>query len=181
MLHTKFLNPRVAEGRIRMSHAKSLSPPAVTAETAEHAVAIASRFLIRYGLVVVLAWIGVGHYATPAAIQPLIAHSPPLSWLYSIFNVHTLGYALGSTEIFAALLMALRPLWPRVSAVGSVFGVLLFCSTISFLFTTPGVFTGGPVLSMLGEFLIKDIVLLGVSLWTLGDSLGAHRQTRPAS
>lgn len=164
-----------------MSHAKSLNPPAVTAETAEHAVAIASWFLIRYGLVVVLAWIGAGHYANPASIQPLIVHSPPLSWLYGIFNVHTLGYALGSTEIFAALLIALRPLWPRVSAVGSAFGVLLFCSTISFLFTTPGVVTGGPVLSMLGEFLIKDIVLLGVSLWTLADSLGARRQTRPAS
>ena len=34
---------------------------------------------------------------------------------------------------------------------------------------------------MLGEFLIKDVVLLRVSLWTLADSLGAHRRTRPAS
>jgi uncharacterized membrane protein YkgB len=178
MLHTKFLNPRVAEGGNRMSHAKSLSPPAVTAETAEHAVAIAGQFLARYGLVVVLAWIGVGHYAAPAAIQPLIAHSPLLSWLYGIFNVHTLGYALGIAEIVAALLIALRPLRPRVSAVGSVFAVLIFCSTISFLFTTPGVTAGGPVLSMLGEFLIKDIVLLGVSLWTLGDSLGGQRELR---
>ena len=181
MLNTRFLIPRVADGRIRMSHAKSLTRPAATAETAEHAVAIAGQFLARYGLVVVLAWIGVGHYAHPATIQPLIAHSPPLSWLYGIFNVHTLGYALGSTEIFAALLIALRPLWLRVSAVGSAFAVLLFCSTISFLFTTPGVTAGGPVLSMLGEFLIKDIVLLGVSLWTLGDSLGAHRRTGSAS
>jgi uncharacterized membrane protein YkgB len=164
-----------------MSHTKSLNPPVVTTETAEHAVAIAGRFLIRYGLVVVLAWIGVGHYAHPATIQPLIAHSPPLSWLYGIFNVHTLGYALASTEIFAAVLIALRPLWPRVSAVGSAFGVLLFCSTISFLFTTPGVTAGGPVLSMLGEFLIKDIVLLGAALWTLGDSLGAYRRTQPTS
>ena len=183
MLNTKFLIPRVAEGRIRMSHTKSLNPPVVTAETAEHAVAIASRFLVRYGLVVVIAWIGALKYVPyeAAAIQPLIAHSPPLSWLYDIFNVHTLGYALGSTEIFAALLIALRPLWPRVSAVGSVFAVLIFCSTISFLFTTPGVTAGGPVLSMLGEFLIKDIVLLGVSLWTLSDSLDGHRRTRPAS
>jgi uncharacterized membrane protein YkgB len=185
MSHTKFLNPRAARGKIRMSHTKSLNPPAVTAETAEHAVAIAGQFLIRYGLVVVIAWIGVLKYFPyeAAAIQPLIAHSPPLSWLYNIFNVHTLGYALGSAEIFAALLIALRPLWPRVSAIGSAFAVLLFCSTISFLFTTPGVFTGGfGLLSGLpGQFLLKDIVLLGVALWTLGDSLGAHRRTRPAS
>jgi uncharacterized membrane protein YkgB len=168
-----------------MSHAKSLSPPAVTAGTAQHAVAIAGQFLARYGLVVVLAWIGTLKYFPyeAAAIQPLIAHSPLLSWLYGIFNVHTLGYALGSAEIAAAVLIALRPLWPRVSAAGSVFAVLIFCSTISFLFTTPGVFTGGfGLLSGLpGQFLIKDIVLLGVSLWTLGDALGAHRRTRPAS
>jgi uncharacterized membrane protein YkgB len=158
-----------------------LNPPAVTAGTAAHAATVAGQFLVRYGVVVVLAWIAVGHYAAPAGIQPLIAHSPLLSWLYGIFNVRTLGYALGSAEITAALLIALRPLWPRVSAAGSVFAVLIFCSTISFLFTTPGVFTGGPVLSLLGEFLIKDIVLLGVALWTLGDSLGARRRTRPAA
>jgi uncharacterized membrane protein YkgB len=58
--------------------------------------------------------------------------------------------------------------------------VLIFCSTISFLFTTPGVTTGGfGLLSGLpGQFLIKDIVLLGVALWTLGDSLGARRRTQ---
>jgi uncharacterized membrane protein YkgB len=166
---------------VHLPRTRLLSPPAITAGTAAHAATVAGQFLARYGLVVVLSWIGAGHYAHPATIQPLIAHSPPLSWLDGIFSVRTLGYALGSTEIFAALLIALRPLRPSVSAVGSALGVLLFCSTISFLFTTPGVFTGAPVLSMLGEFLIKDIVLLGVSIWTLGDSLGARRRTRSAA
>jgi uncharacterized membrane protein YkgB len=177
-VNAKSLIPRVAEGRIRISHAKALHPAAVTAEAAGNAVATVGLFVVRYGLVVVLAWIGAGKYAAPANIQPLISHSPPLSWLYDIFNVHTLGYTLGSTEILTALLIALRPIWPRVSAVGSAFAVLLFCSTISFLFTTPGVTAGGPVLSLLGQFLLKDIVLLGVSLWTLGDSLRASRRTR---
>ncbi len=41
---------------------------------------------------------------------------------------------------------------------------------------------GFPVLSVLpGQFLLKDLVLIGASLWTLGDSLGAARsQTSPA-
>jgi reactive chlorine resistance protein C len=166
-------------------HTRVLNPPAVTAESAAQAVTVAGQFLVRYGLVVVLAWIGALKYFPyeAAAIQPLIAHSPLLSWLYGIFNVGTLGDALGSAEIVAALLIALRPLWPRVSAVGSVFAVLIFCSTISFLFTTPGVITGGfGLLSGLpGQFLIKDIVLLGASLWTLGDSLCARRRSRSAS
>ena len=161
------------------------NPPAA-AVAAEHPVAIAGRLLVRYGLVAVIAWIGALKYGTyeAAAIQPLIAHSPLLSWLYHIFSVRALGAALGTAEITAALLIALRPLWPRVSAVGSAFGVLLFLGTLSFLFTTPGVTAAGgfPVLSVLpGQFLLKDLVLLGAALWTLGDSLGAARSARTVS
>ena len=164
------------------------NPPAAAAVAAEHPVAIAGRLLVRYGLVVVIAWIGALKYGTyeAAAIQPLIAYSPLLSWLYHIFSVRALAAVLGTAEITAALLIALRPTWPRVSAAGSAFGVLLFLSTLSFLFSTPGVTAasagGFPVLSVLpGQFLLKDLVLIGAALWTLGDSLGAARaQARPA-
>src|SRR5215472_5226285 len=168
------------------------NPPAAVAVPAEHPVAIAGRLLVRYGLVVVIAWIGALKYGSyeATAIQPLIAHSPLLSWLYHIFSIRALAAALGTAEITAALLIALRPLWPRVSAAGSAFGVLLFASTLSFLFTTPGVTAapagGFPVLSVLpGQFLLKDIVLIGAALWTLGDALGAARPSvlgrRPGS
>jgi uncharacterized membrane protein YkgB len=160
---------------------------AAAAVTAEHPVAIAGRLLVRYGLVVVIAWIGALKYSTyeATAIQPLIAHSPLMSWLYHIFSVRALAAVLGTAEIIAALLIALRAFWPRVSAAGSAFGVLLFLSTLSFLFSTPGVTVasagGFPVLSVLpGQFLLKDLVLIGAALWTLGDSLGAARsQNRP--
>jgi uncharacterized membrane protein YkgB len=153
-------------------------PPATAAGTAEHPLATAGRHLARYGLVAVIAWIGALKYTSyeAAAIQPLIAHSPLLSWFYSAFSVRTFAAVLGTAEIIAALLIAARPLGPRASAVGSAMGVLLFAGTLSFLFTTPGVLAapGFPALSVLpGQFLLKDLVLLGVSLWTLGDSLGA--------
>jgi reactive chlorine resistance protein C len=155
-------------------------PRAAGVLAVEHPVAIAGRLLVRYGLVVVVAWIGALKYSSyeAAAIHPLIAHSPLMSWLYHIFSVRALSATLGTAEIIAALLIALRPLWPRVSAIGSAFGILLFLGTLSFLFTTPGVSAAGgfPVLSVLpGQFLLKDVVLLGASLWTLGDSLGAAR------
>jgi uncharacterized membrane protein YkgB len=160
--------------------------PASAAVTAEHPVAVAGRLLVRYGLVVVIAWIGALKYTTyeATAIQPLIAHSPLMSWLYNIFGVRALAAVLGTAEIIAAVLIALRPLSARASAVGSAFGILLFLSTLSFLFSTPGVTAAGgfPVLSVLpGQFLIKDFVLVSAALWTLGDSLGAARpRTRPA-
>ncbi len=54
------------------------NPPAAAAVAAEHPVAIAGRLLVRYGLVVVIAWIGALKYGTyeAAAIQPL---APPRS------------------------------------------------------------------------------------------------------
>ncbi len=113
----------------------------------------------------------------------LIEHSPLMSWMYHVFSVTTVARGLGTMEIVAALLIALRPLWPRVSAVGSALAVLLFMGTLSFLFTTPGVVAahaaGLPVLSaQSGQFLLKDLVLIGVAVWSLGDSLAAPRFTR---
>ena len=154
--------------------------PATSAGTAEHPLATAGRLLVRYGLVVVIAWIGALKYTTyeATAIQPLIAHSPLFSWIYGVVSVRAFAAALGTAEIIAALLIAIRPLSPRISVIGSAMGVLLFLSTVSFLFTTPGATAapagGFPVLSVLpGQFLLKDLVLAAAALWTLGDSLGA--------
>lgn len=34
---------------------------------------------------------------------------------------------------------------------------------------------GFPWLSMTGQFLIKDVALLGIALWTLGDALSSAK------
>jgi len=137
------------------------------------------QLISRYGLVVVLAWIGYGKYVKMES-RVLIEHSPFMSWIYDVFSVTTVARGRGTMEIVAALLIALRPVWPRASAAGSALAVLLFVGTLSFLFTTPGVVAshagGLPVLSALpGQFLLKDLVLIGVAVWTLGDSLAARK------
>ncbi|GAA4537239.1 DUF417 family protein [Mycobacterium paraffinicum] len=133
----------------------------------------------RYGLVIVLAWIGFGKYVKMES-RVLIEHSPLMSWIYQVFSVATVARGLGTMEIVAALLIAVRPVWPRASAAGSALAVVLFLGTLSFLFTTPGVVAthagGLPVLSALpGQFLLKDLVLIGVAVWSLGDALSAGR------
>ncbi|OMC16622.1 DUF417 family protein [Mycobacterium sp. SP-6446] len=143
------------------------------------ALTISGHIIGRYGLVVVLAWIGFGKYVKMES-RVLIEHSPLMSWIYQVAGVTTVARGLGTMEIVAALLIALRPAWPRASAVGSALAVVLFAGTISFLFTTPGVVSthaaGIPVLSALpGQFLLKDLVLFGVALWTLGDALAARK------
>ena len=127
---------------------------------------------------IVLAWIGFGKYAKMEA-RVLIEHSPLMSWIYEFLSVRAVAASLGTAEIVAAVLIALRPVWPRVSAVGSAMAVVLFLGTVSFLFTTPGLvvahYDGIPVLgAQPGQFLLKDLVLIGVAIWTLGDALGAR-------
>jgi reactive chlorine resistance protein C len=140
--------------------------------------AVAS-FLGRYGLVLVIGWIGALKFANFEAhqIQPLVANSPFMGWLYNIFPVYTFSALLGALELTAALLLAIKPVAPRLSIIGSLLAILLFVATISFLFTTPGVGEpaggGFPALSLTGEFLLKDVPLLGLSFWTLADSIRA--------
>ncbi|MDN4517543.1 YkgB family protein [Mycolicibacterium austroafricanum] len=137
--------------------------------------------LARYGLVVVIAWIGALKFTEYEArgIAPLVSESPFMSWAYDIFSVTTFSALLGVLELTAALLIAVKPWWPKVSIAGSVIAVGLFVATLSFLVTTPGVFEasagGFPVLSSTGQFLVKDVALLGISVWTLADAIRSSR------
>lgn len=131
----------------------------------------------RYGLVLTLLLIGVLKFTSGEAhgIQPLVAHSPLMSWLYRILSVQGVSNLIGLIEIIVAVLMALRPVSARLSLIGSIGAIITFVLTVSFLFSTPGAFQfahGFPMLGDAGQFLIKDIVLLGASVWTAAE---AHR------
>ena len=160
----------------------------VTSETATRDALLTrvGGLLARYGLAVVIGWIGLLKFTSYEAegIQPLVANSPFMSWIYDVMSVTTFSTLLGVVEVSAAVLLIVKPWWPRLSVVGSLIAVGLFVATISFLFTTPGVgeaSAGGfPVLSMTGEFLIKDVALLGIAVWTLADALNAARVARSA-
>lgn len=138
------------------------------------------EFLIRYGLVLVLAWIGAMKFTAyeAAGIKALVETSPFMSWMYRVFSLQATSNVIGVTELTAALLIAIRPLSGKLSAVGSVLAVFTFLATLSFLFSLPGwekSLGGFPALSGSGGFLLKDIVLLGAALFTLGDSLASRK------
>ena len=146
-------------------------------------VEAAGRELARYGLVVVLAWIGLMKFTAYEAegIRLYVTNSPLMSWAYGLMSVRGFSALLGVVEVTAALLIAARPFSPRASALGSAVAVGMFLTTLSFLFTTPGVWEpsagGFPALSgKPGQFLIKDLALLGISLWSLGEAWRASER-----
>jgi uncharacterized membrane protein YkgB len=159
----------------------SISIGIVRVRTAvERVVAIedAGKQIVRWGLIVVLAWIGGMKFTAYEAmgIQPLVAHSPLVGWMYDFLSIRSFSDMLGCIEIATAILLGLRHVSPIASAVGSVLAIGLFATTLTMLVSTPGwePTLGFPALSaMPGQFLLKDIVLLGASVWSLGESLKA--------
>jgi len=137
--------------------------------------------VIRYGLVVILLWVGALKFAAYEAesIQGLVANSPLMSWMYSVMSVQGASILIGVIEIVLGLLIATRPFAPLLSAIGSFGVIIMSLITLTFIFTTPGVWQPGygfPFLSMTGAFLAKDLLMLGAAIWTAGEALRAARR-----
>jgi uncharacterized membrane protein YkgB len=137
--------------------------------------------LLRYGLVLLIVWFGAFKFtaAEAQAIEPLLRNSPFLSWLYAVTGVRGASRLIGVGELLVAGLIGLRPLAPRVSAVGSVGAVAMFLTTLSFLITTPGMWArveGFVVPAGAGGFIVKDLILLGAAVWSAGEALSAARE-----
>jgi reactive chlorine resistance protein C len=129
----------------------------------------------RCGLVITLLLIGVLKFTAGEAqgIQPLVTNSPFMFWLYKIFSFQAVSNLIGIIEIAVAALIALRPFSAKLSFIGSIGAIITFVLTVSFLFSTPGAFQfshGFPLLGDAGQFLIKDLVLLGASIWTAAEA-----------
>ncbi|MEQ1645406.1 MAG: DUF417 family protein, partial [Pyrinomonadaceae bacterium] len=61
--------------------------------------------------------------------------------------------------------------WKKAGILGGILSVLTFLATLSFLFTTPGVFKNVDGVPVTEFFILKDIMALGISLMVLGRSL----------
>jgi uncharacterized membrane protein YkgB len=135
--------------------------------------------IIRYGLAITLIWIGILKFTAYEAegIKPLIDHSPILAWGYKLFTVSQYAGVIGFIEILSGGLIACRQLSAKASVIGGVMGVCTFLITLTFLLSTPGIIQTGynfPFISpQPGQFLLKDIVLLGASIWVAGEALRA--------
>jgi uncharacterized membrane protein YkgB len=130
--------------------------------------------ILRYGLVLFLVLFGLAKFTAAEAqtIQPWVANSPALAWLYAVTSVQGASNLIGVLELSLGALLAVRPWWPRASVIGSLGATVAFLITLSFLFTTPNL---SPEWQ---GFLMKDLVLVGAAVWTAGDSLRAAERRR---
>ncbi|MBA3659429.1 MAG: DUF417 family protein [Gemmatimonadales bacterium] len=132
--------------------------------------------VLRYGLVAILLWVGAlkfTEYET-MGIKPLVENSPLTAWAVQALGLKTLSALIGTVEIVLGLMIASRSFSPKVSAYGSMGAIVMLLITLSFVLTTPGIWQMGygfPFPSpMPGQFLLKDIILLGAAIWTAGEA-----------
>jgi uncharacterized membrane protein YkgB len=163
--------------------------------------------MLRIALVIVLVWIGGLKFVDYEAdsIVPLVANSPVMSFLYhrpAEYRTHmnkegelnllhrewhkqngtyAFSHGLGAVIIGIGLLIALYPVRPELSALGSGLLILMACTTLSFLVTTPEAWVpalgdanhGFPYLSGAGRLIVKDVIMLAAAVVTLADSAKA--------
>jgi uncharacterized membrane protein YkgB len=137
--------------------------------------------VVRSALAGSLLWVGALKFTQYEVenIKPMVSTSPLLSRIYEWSGARKTARLIGVTEIALGTLIAARPLSPKASALGSFGAVAMFLTTLSFLHTMPGVWQeeyGFPALSLEGQFLAKDGVLLGASILTAAEALGAARE-----
>lgn len=105
------------------------------------------------------------------ALVPYISHGPLIFWLYKIFGVRGACWFLGVAEwLFCALLFAgFRN--KRLGVLGALGGIASFLSTVTIIPFIPNGWApsagGFPAMTETVAFLLKDLVLLAVSVYLL--------------
>jgi uncharacterized membrane protein YkgB len=124
--------------------------------------------ILRWVMVLIFVAFGMQKFTPQSAhgIELYISNSPLVSWL-SVFGVRGEADLLGTIELTIAAPLAVGAVSPIASAIGALMGIVTFCITWSFFFSTPGVVkwnlsTDPMAWNLTGEFLFKDIVLLCV-------------------
>jgi uncharacterized membrane protein YkgB len=164
-------------------------PPASSAATprttADHLLdglfAVIERIwapFLRISLAAILIWIGVLKFVNPTPVVGLLHASP----LWSFLATNGFAYVLGVLELLGALFLLLN----RAVRYVGLLVVLLFAGTLSIFVTAPAVTFGTPqgfpILSLAGQFLLKDLGLAAAALATVAyDERRRHEVGQPAA
>ena len=98
--------------------------------------------------------------------------TPWLAWLLPLLGAAGTSYLFGTIELLTAALLIAGIRWWRAALAGGALAVATFIITSSLMLALPiwEPTLGFPALGPAGQFLIKDIALLGISMVVLGEA-----------
>lgn len=126
------------------------------------------------GMAAMLLWAGAYKMTAPGAegIAPLVSHSPLIWWHFQVFGPYVGSDLIGLTEWLAAIFILAGYIKPEAGVVGGLITSVMFFITSTMIITTPGTTVlvhGIRYMNLLGLFLFKDIISLGVSFYLISD------------
>lgn len=144
--------------------------------------------LIRAAMVIMFFFFGYQKWFEYEAqvLIPFISNGPLISWMYPVFGIQGASWFLGVAEWLFGLLLFLG-FWNRqagiLGATGSVITFVLTVTIIPFMPDGWAASAGGfPAMTGNIPFLMKDVVLLAVSVYLLKEDIvrwsREHRQIR---
>jgi uncharacterized membrane protein YkgB len=147
--------------------------------------------LIRASMVIIFLFFGYQKWFEyeAQALIPYISHGPLIFWMYPVFGIRGACWFLGISEwLFGALLFL--GFWNKklgiLGAAGSCFSFIATITIIPFMPEGWAASAGGfPAMTGNVAFLMKDLVLLSVSVYLLRQdvirvSLSAKLSSQPA-
>jgi uncharacterized membrane protein YkgB len=128
--------------------------------------------VLRVAMVLIFAFFGYTKWHQYAAqlMVPFVSHSPFIFWLYPAFGVRGGARVLSASEwtIFALLYAGF---WDkRLGVLGALGSTVTFATTVTIIPFMPDGWdpsAGFPAMAGLVPFLMKDVVLLAVSIYLL--------------
>ncbi len=129
--------------------------------------------LIRGAMVVIFAWFGYDKWfeAEIRGLLPLITHGPFTSWTIPTLGIRGTAIFLGASEWTFGTLLFLGYWNKKLGMLGALGSTATFVSTLTILPFVPDAWDaaagGFPAMTMNSAFLLKDLVLLIVSLYLL--------------
>jgi uncharacterized membrane protein YkgB len=129
--------------------------------------------LLRASMVIIFAWFGYDKWfeSEIRGLLPLISHGPFIFWTIPVLGIRGTSYFLGMSEwIFGSLL--LLGFWnKKLGVLGALGSCCTFLATFTIMPFAPGAWDpaagGFPAMTIVSAFLLKDLVLLAVSVYLL--------------
>lgn len=111
-------------------------------------------------------WLGVYKFTPTEAglIQPLVESNFAMGWLYDVMSVQAVSNLVGLSEILVAIGILLGLKYRKVAFYSGLAASDIFLTTLSFLFTTPGVWKVTDGILIANFFLVKDILFLAITI-----------------
>ncbi|RUL69414.1 YkgB family protein [Dyella choica] len=133
--------------------------------------------LLRASMVIIFAFFGYQKWFDYEAqvLIPYISNGPLISWMYPVFGIRGASTFLGVSEwTFGALILA--GFWnKRLGVLGAAGSVVTFIMTVTIIPFMPNGWaaSAGGFPAMVGNvpFLMKDVVLLAVSVYLLKEDV----------